>query len=139
LFSQSLKDSLFGGKLKVDTGVVVSSQKEEKRVNVKSEFESVFPAGEQAWREFLSLNMDKIVELALKNQVPKGKYELLVSFITNIDSTLSIYELKCIPYNSYIEKEVIKVFEKSPNWYPASQNGKYVKNFHKQPLTFNVQ
>jgi periplasmic protein TonB len=37
-----------------------------------------------------------------------------------------------------MEKEVIRVIKKGPKWIPAIQNGKVVKAYRRQPITFLV-
>jgi protein TonB len=37
-----------------------------------------------------------------------------------------------------MEEEVMRVIQKSPKWRPAMQNGKPVKAYRKQPITFVV-
>jgi len=37
-----------------------------------------------------------------------------------------------------MEEEAIKVIRKGPDWVPAIQNGRQVKAYRKQPITFIV-
>jgi protein TonB len=37
-----------------------------------------------------------------------------------------------------MEDEAVKVIRKGPNWVPAIQNGRPVKAYRKQPITFVV-
>ncbi|MBC7873898.1 MAG: energy transducer TonB, partial [Ferruginibacter sp.] len=37
-----------------------------------------------------------------------------------------------------MEEEAIKVIKKGPKWEPAVQNGRQVKAYRKQPITFQV-
>jgi protein TonB len=38
-----------------------------------------------------------------------------------------------------MEDEVIRVLKLSPRWKPASQNGRFVKAYRKQPVTFVIE
>jgi protein TonB len=38
-----------------------------------------------------------------------------------------------------MEEEVLRIMAKSPRWEPAIQNGKKVKAYRKQPVTFQIQ
>jgi protein TonB len=37
-----------------------------------------------------------------------------------------------------MEEEVMRVIKRGPKWIPASQNGRLVKAYRKQPVTFVV-
>ncbi|MEQ1678624.1 MAG: energy transducer TonB, partial [Chitinophagaceae bacterium] len=38
-----------------------------------------------------------------------------------------------------MEEEAMRVIKKGPKWTPAVQNGRQVKAYRKQPITFQVQ
>jgi protein TonB len=38
-----------------------------------------------------------------------------------------------------MEDEAAKIIKKGPKWTPAQQNGRQVKAYRKQPITFVVQ
>jgi len=38
-----------------------------------------------------------------------------------------------------MEEEVVRILKKSPQWQPASQNGRIVKAYRKQPVIFMIE
>jgi Gram-negative bacterial TonB protein C-terminal len=101
----------------------------------KVEVEAAYPGGDKAWIQFLVQNLD--AGIAAKKRAPVGAYTVIVQFIVNKDGTIS--DITSLTNHGYgMEAEVIKVLKKSPNWKPAKQNGKTVRAYRKQPVTFQV-
>ncbi len=99
------------------------------------EVEAMFPGGLEAWREFLSENLRP--EIPVKKKAPVGKYMVVVQFIVDKDG--SLMDFNALTNHGYgMEKEVIRILKKSPNWTPARQNGRPVRAYRKQPVTFQV-
>jgi protein TonB len=62
---------------------------------------------------------------------------VVIQFI--VDKNGSVTQLTPITHFGYgMEEEVMRVIQKSPKWRPAMQNGKPVKAYRKQPITFVV-
>lgn len=62
---------------------------------------------------------------------------VVVQFIVDQKGTLS--DIKALTAHGYgMEQEVIRVLKKSPKWLPAQVNGRKVKAYRKQPITFAV-
>jgi len=102
----------------------------------KVEIEASFPGGESAWREFLGQTLDASVPI--KRKAPKGAYTVWIQFIVDKEGKLSSF--KALTDQGYgMEKEVIRTLKKSPPWTPAYMNGKTVKAYRKQPITFVVE
>ena len=102
----------------------------------KIEVEADFPGGIEAWREFLSKNLNPNVPG--DNACPAGKYNVIVKFIVNKEGYID----SIIPETNYgygMEEEVIRVIKLSPKWKPAMQNGRKVKAYKRQPLMFVVE
>ncbi len=103
--------------------------------NTKIEIEAEYPGGVAAWKKFLEKNLDPGV--TAKNNAPVGKYSAMAIFIVDKDGSLS--DVKALTKLGYgIEEEMLRVISKSGKWTPASQDGKPVKAYRKQPLTFMV-
>jgi hypothetical protein len=101
----------------------------------KVEVEAAYPGGDKAWIQFLVQNLD--AGIAAKKRAPVGAYTVIIQFIVNKDGTIS--DFAPLTNHGYgMEDEVIKVLKKSPNWKPAKQNGKTVRAYRKQPVTFQV-
>ncbi len=102
----------------------------------KVETEASYPGGSEAWKKFLEKNLQPNVPG--KNKAPIGKYPAAVMFIVDKDG--SINDIKAVTKFDYgMEDELIRVIEKSGKWNPAIQNGKPIKAFRNQPVTFLVE
>lgn len=102
----------------------------------KVDIEATFPGGDLAWRRFLEQNVNGTV--GTDNGAPVGIYTVYVQFL--VDKEGHITDVKALTNIGYgMEEEVIRVIKKGPNWVPASQSGKTVKAYRKQPLTFQIE
>lgn len=102
----------------------------------KVEVEASYPGGEQAWRSFLEKNLN--ANTPVDNGAPTGKYTVWMQFIVDKDGVVSeITPLTKMGYG--MENEVVRIMKKAGNWQPATQNGRPVKAYRKQPITFIVE
>lgn len=100
------------------------------------EFEAEYPGGTTAWIRFLTNTVDAAVPA--NNNAPAGTYTVVIQFIVDKDS--SITDFKALTNHGYgMEKEVIRALTLSGKWSPAIQNGKPIKAYRKQPVTFRVE
>jgi periplasmic protein TonB len=107
----------------------------EESVFAKVEVEASYPGGDVAWRNFLSLHLNPNVPV--KKKAPAGTYQVIVQFIVGKDG--SIEDIKALTnYGFGMEQEVIRVISLSSKWKPAIQNGKPVRAYRKQPISFSV-
>lgn len=96
---------------------------------------TAYPGGPQAWREFLVQNLR--VETPSDNRAPRGNYTTLIEFTVNADGSLANYT----PLTSHgygMEKEAIRVIEKSGKWIPTMLFGKKIESQRIQPLTYQI-
>lgn len=99
------------------------------------EVEATYPGGASAWLNFLIKTVDGTI--ATNNNAPSGTYSVVIQFVVDKDS--SITEFKALTNHGYgMEKEVIRALRLSGKWIPALQNGKPIKAYRKQPVTFRV-
>jgi TonB-dependent SusC/RagA subfamily outer membrane receptor len=92
--------------------------------------------GEAAWRKHLEKNLD--INIAVKNNAPLGRYTVKIRFIIEKDGSIS--QLAPLTMHGYgMEEEAIRVIKSGPGWEPAQQNGKKVRAYRTQPITFLVQ
>ena len=62
---------------------------------------------------------------------------MVVQFV--VDKYGNISEIKALTNHGYgMEKEVIRVIKLGPKWNPAIQDGRQVKAYRKQPVTFVI-
>ena len=134
IMAQPAIDSLSNKKVEEKQIVGIISQDSLKYFE-KVEIEAEFPGGIQAWRRFLEKNLNANVPAI--NGAPAGTYHVVVRFIVDKDGTLSDFK-KETNYGYGMEEEVLRVFNKSPKWIPASDKGRNVKAYRQQPITFLV-
>lgn len=87
------------------------------------------------WEKFLLRNLN--AQTPVDNQAPPGNYKVLVQFVVDIDGTVS--DIKPLTNLGYgLEQEAIRVLKKAKKWDPAIQNGRQVKAYRIQSITFQV-
>ena len=118
-------------------GNVVTAPKQEdedNRIFTKVEMESQFPGGPAAWLRFLNKNLvfpQEAIDQGLNGTV-------VVKFIVDKEGNVSDVEAISGPETGGIREEVIRVIKKSGKWIPANQNGRPVKSYKQQPVTFHL-
>ena len=105
----------------------------------KVDVEASFPGGIPAWRKFLEKNLDANVPIKdLPKKTKNFTQTAVCQFIVCKDG--SICDIKVVnDVLPSIKKEVERVIALSGQWEPAEQNGKKVKAYRKQPVTFVVR
>lgn len=97
------------------------------------EVEAFYPGGTEVWKKYLEKNLNS--NTPNKNNAPIGKYTAIVVFIVDKDGSVSnVQEVTHFGYG--MEEEVVRVIEHSGKWSPTIQNGKPIKAYRKQPVTF---
>ncbi|MBC7422713.1 MAG: energy transducer TonB, partial [Ferruginibacter sp.] len=106
------------------------------KIFTKVENEASFPGGDSAWRKYLEKNLDPTVPV--KEGRPQGEYKVIVTFIVKNDG--SITNVTTDKYKgSKMAEQCINLIKKGPRWVPATQNGRLVTAYRKQPITFVIQ
>jgi len=122
----------------VDEGKQVVEEKKEEDENqvfTKVEVEASFKGGEKEWKRFLERNLE--ANVPVDNGAPEGTYTVIVQFI--VDKEGKISDVKSLTSHGHgMEEEAMRVIKKGPDWIPAVQNGRNVKAYRKQPITFVV-
>ena len=97
------------------------------------EEESYFPGGANAWIRFLNNN------LTYPNKAVRKQIEgtVIVQFIVENDGTLS--NIEAISGPELLQSAAVDIFKYSPRWKPAIQDGRIVKSYKKQPITFKLK
>ena len=108
----------------------------ENRVYEKVEVEAGFPGGDKAWISFLTENLN--AQVPIDHEAPIGKYTVWVQFL--VDKEGNVTDIKSLTNWGYgMEEEVVRILKLVPDkWTPAIQNGRPVKAYRKQPVTFVV-
>lgn len=101
----------------------------------KVEIEAAFPGGITAWRNFLVKNLN--ADIPANKGAPDGTYTVVVQFVVDTDGNIS--DIKPLTNHGHgMETEVIRVIGLGPKWESAILNGKKVKAYRRQPVTFQL-
>ncbi|MGE9314846.1 energy transducer TonB [Niabella sp. CJ426] len=104
----------------------------EPEVFTKVEVDAKYPGN---WRSFLERNLDG--QVAVDNGASPGTYTVIIQFIVDVAGNVS--DVKALTSVGFgMEQEAVRVIKKSGKWNPAIQNGREVKAYRKQPITFQV-
>jgi protein TonB len=136
---EGIKDEGIAAPTDIDQGkqiVVVNKEDDENKIFDKVEIEASFPGGDSKWRQYLERNANG--QVATDNGAPEGTYTTVVQFV--VDKEGNISDVRALTNHGYgMEEEAIRVIKKGPKWSPAVQNGRQVKAYRKQPITFRVE
>ncbi|MBL7729669.1 MAG: energy transducer TonB [Chitinophagaceae bacterium] len=135
---EGIKDNEIPTPEVIDEGKKVIEEKpveDENKIFDKVEIEASFPGGDAKWRQYLERNANG--QVASDNGAPEGTYTTVVQFVVDKDGNIS--DVRALTSHGYgMEDEAIRVIKKGPKWTPAVQNGRQVKAYRKQPITFQV-
>ena len=129
------------------TFLVVNAQDDAKKDSTvvifeKVEVESQFPGGLQEWKKFLirNLQMDAVVKKAAPKKARHWQQTALVRFLVDKDGTVIAADVMNEKnLHEAVITEAKRVILLSPKWSPAIQNGRPVKSYRTQPITFNIE
>jgi periplasmic protein TonB len=116
-------------------GVVDAPKKnDDDEIFRKVEIQSDFPGGLAAWKRYLERTMHYPDE-AINKEIQGS---IMVRFIVDKDGNVSDVEAISGPEEGGLREEAVRVIKKSGRWTPAVQNGRYVKSYKQQPVTFRL-
>jgi Gram-negative bacterial TonB protein C-terminal len=105
------------------------------KIFTRVETEASFPGGEKAWRNFLENRLDP--SISIRNGAPAGTYIAIIQFV--VDTIGKVKDFTSLTKHGFgMEEEVIRVLKKGPKWIPATQNGKKIIAYRKQPVSFYI-
>ncbi len=131
---EGIKDEGLATPDQIDEGKQVIEEKKEPEPEVftKVEVEAAFQGD---WRKFLERNLNS--NAPVDNGAPEGTYTVIVQFI--VDKEGNVSDVRALTNHGFgMEAEALRVIKKAPKWTPAIQNGRQVKAYRKQPITFVV-
>ena len=119
-----------------DKGGVVAAPKvdDEDKVFQKVEIEAQFPGGEKAWTKYISREINRYID-ELQEAGKAGT--CLVQFIVDKEGNISDVEALTMK-GTKLAEICVNAIRKGPKWTPAEQNGRKVKAYRKQPVTFQI-
>jgi len=118
-------------------GVVEAPKKDDEdydKTFTKVEVESLYPGGLPAWQRYLNKNL-RYPDEAQNNEIQGA---VVVQFIVDKDGNVSDVQAVSGPEQGGLREEAVRVIKKSGKWTPAIQNGRQVKSYKKQPITFKL-
>jgi protein TonB len=121
-------------KTDVDSKVVAGPAPDDDHVFMKVEMEATFPGGDAAWiayvRKTVTEHMDELQEDGKSGSVD-------VQFI--VDKTGAVSDVEALNMQGTKLAEIaVNAIRRGPNWKPAQQNGRFVKAFRRQKITFQM-
>ena len=137
VFSADSVIVLENGNLTVDKIAYNTATENEEHLPTFTKVETApeFTGGTSSWKKYLEQNLNR--KVPVNNGAPIGTYTVTVQFIVAQDG--SITEIKPVTKYGYgMEEEVIRLIKTSPKWKPAIQNGRIVRAYHTQGITFVV-
>src|SRR5258708_20177061 len=115
-------------------GLVEVKKEDEAPVFLPVEFEAQFPGGMQAWARFLNKNLHYPEEA--QNIDVQG--QVVVQFVVDPNGNVSDVVAISGPEKGGLREEAVRVIKRSGKWTPGNQNGKMVKSYKRQPVTFQI-
>ncbi|MCF8341407.1 MAG: energy transducer TonB [Chitinophagaceae bacterium] len=131
----------------VDQGGVVEAPKsdDEDKVFQKVEIDAEFPGGTQAWFKYVTREIERNID-ELQDDGKSGT--VVVLFIVDKEGAVSDVRAmscseagvaNCLSAGSKLAEVAVNAIRKGPKWKPAVQNGRNVKAYRRQPVTFRLE
>ena len=121
----------------VDEGkqVVEAPKEDPDQIFTKVEIEA--KVDPKAWKRYLEAQLQRYIEDAASQGMAPGTYTVHVKFLVERDG--SIADVKALSDPGYgLGKGAVEVLKKGPPWSPGEQNGRKVRSYHTQPITFVI-
>jgi len=130
-----------------DKGAVIEAPKQddEDKVFQKVEIEAEFPGGGGAWQKFVTREIERNID-ELQDDGRSGT--VVVQFIVDKEGQVSEVRAlpcgeagvaNCLSSGSKLAEVAVNAIRRGPKWKPAVQNGRNVKAYRRQPVTFQLQ
>lgn len=129
-----------------DKGGVIAAPKEDDsdKVFQKVEIDAEFPGGIAGWTRYVTRQIERNID-ELQDDGRSGTVVIL--FIVDKEGLVSEVRAlpcgeagvaRCLPPNSKLAEIAVNAIRKGPKWKPAVQNGRNVKAYRRQPVTFQL-
>lgn len=91
----------------------------------------------EQWIDHLVQALQTPIKKAAKKGMKAGTYTVNVRFLVERDG--SIADVQALNDPGYgLAKEAVKALKTGPKWKPGEQNGRKVRSYHTQPITFMI-
>lgn len=121
-------------KVEEETKVVEAPKEDPNQVFTKVEVEAQFPGGEGKWNQYVKREVEKNIE-DLQDDGQSGTCE--VQFIVDKEGNVSNVEALSMK-GSKLAEIAVNAIKRGPKWIPAIQNGRQVKAWRRQKVTFHL-
>jgi protein TonB len=117
----------------VDTkGILEVTHKVEEGPRVTVDLDAKFNGN---WKQFLERNL--VPDIPVNNGAPVGRYSVEVKFVVDVEGHVS--DIVALTKHGFgMEDEAVRVIRKSAKWEPAVFDGRMVKAYRRQLITFVV-
>ncbi len=89
------------------------------------------------WTRYLEMQLQRYIEDALSQGMAPGQYTVQVRFLVEKDG--SINDVQSLNNPGFgLKQGAEDVVRKGPKWSPGEQNGRKVRSYHTQPITFVI-
>jgi len=129
----------------ISSGVVEAPTSKEPEILIDVQIQAVFPGGNKAWSDYIS----RAVSKSMDELVDDGKNGTVVAqFVVDTEGNVSDVKVlgcneatvaNCIGTQSKLAEIAIAAIKRGPKWKPAEQNGRKVKAYRRQPITFKLE
>jgi len=129
----------------ISSGVVEAPVTKEPEILIDVQIQAEFPGGNKAWSDYIS----RAVSKSMDELVDDGKNGTVVAqFVVDTEGNVSDVKVlgcneatvaNCIGTQSKLAEIAIAAIKRGPKWKPAEQNGRKVKAYRRQPITFKLQ
>ena len=135
---EGIKDEGIATPPVVDEGKgVVEAPKVEDENKIFEKVEIEASVDPRQWRRHLESQLQRYIEDAASQGMNPGQYTVQVRFLVERDG--SITDVKSLSDPGYgLGKGAEEVVKRGPKWAPGEQNGRKVRSYHTQPITFVV-
>ncbi|MFT3846803.1 MAG: energy transducer TonB [Lacibacter sp.] len=121
-------------KVEQETKVVEAPKEDENTVFTKVEVEAQFPGGEGKWNQFVQREVERHID-ELTEDGQSGTCE--VQFIVDKEGNVSNVEALSMK-GTKLAEVAVNAIKRGPKWIPAIQNGRQVKAWRRQKITFRL-
>lgn len=135
LSTPKVADAPVGPGKEPGTVLVPPAEEDEHKIFEKVEIEARVPAAQ--WRRHLERHLVRYIEEAAYEGMSPGTYTVRVRFLVEKDG--SIGRVKALNKPGYgLARGAEEVVKSGPRWIAAEQNGRKVRSYHTQPITFVI-
>lgn len=93
---------------------------------------------QRQWRRHLESQLQRYIEDAASQGMNPGQYTVHVRFLVERDGSVADVSVVGSDPGYGLGKGAVEVVKKGPKWSPGEQNGRKVRSYHTQPITFVI-